>query len=55
MEWLTLFIYILIIFFNIFFDKFIPVSYTHLYPDAYYDLVEKVALRKTERDTYIQG
>ena len=24
MEWLTLFIYILIIFFNIFFDKFIP-------------------------------
>ena len=27
----------------------------YLYPDAYYDLVEKVALRKTERDTYIQG
>lgn len=27
----------------------------YLYPDAYYDLVEKVALRKAERDTYIQG
>ena len=27
----------------------------YLYTDAYYDLVEKVALRKAERDTYIQG
>ena len=27
----------------------------YLYPEAYYDLVEKIALRKTERDNYIQG
>ena len=30
-------------------------SMKYLYPEAYYDLVEKIALRKTERDNYIQG
>lgn len=30
-------------------------SMKYLYPDAYYDLVEKVALRKSARDDYIQG
>ena len=28
-------------------------SLRYLHPDAYYDLVEKIALRKTERDAYI--
>ena len=30
-------------------------SMKYLYPDAYYDLVEKIALRKNVRDDYIQG
>ena len=30
-------------------------SMKYLYSEAYYDLVEKIALRKTERDNYIQG
>ena len=30
-------------------------SMKYLYPDAYYDLVEKIALRKNVRDEYIQG
>lgn len=30
-------------------------SMKYLYTDAYYDLVEKIALRKNERDGYIQG
>ena len=27
----------------------------YLEPEAYYDLVEKIALRKKERDEYVQG
>ncbi len=30
-------------------------SMKYLYPEAYYDLVEKVALRKSVRDEYVQG